>query len=85
MYFVNLPGHSTPEQYSTAISDLRAMNTTCCNANVKNCCGKPFHIRFVSGRYAGRVYPVDIMESTPGGPLVMMQPLSTVGLVTCDV
>ena len=84
-YFVNVPGHSTADQYAAAISELKAAVAACCSDAVKTCCGKPHYVRFVTGRYAGRVYPIDTAAMSAGGPLVFMQPISTVRRVTCDV
>ena len=36
---------------------MKAHALTCgASASVKTCCGKPFYLRFTSGRYTGRVY-----------------------------
>jgi hypothetical protein len=75
---VNVPGHSTAEQFAAAISEMKDAAAACCSASVKTCCGKPYYVRFLTGRYAGRVYPIDTAAMTAGGPLVLMQPISTV-------
>jgi pectin methylesterase-like acyl-CoA thioesterase len=51
-----MPGFTTAQQYASAIGDLKAIAAACCSAAVKTCCEKPFYVRFLSGRYAGRVY-----------------------------
>ena len=43
-YFVNVPGHSTADQYAAAISEMKAAAAACCSASVKTCCGKPYAI-----------------------------------------
>jgi hypothetical protein len=54
-YFVNAAGYSTAPEYASAIVDLKAIHAACCSSAVKTCCDKPFYVKFLSGRYAGRV------------------------------
>jgi hypothetical protein len=54
-YFVNMPGYTTAQQYASAIGDLKAIAAACCSALVKTCCDRPFYVKFLTGRYTGRV------------------------------